>query len=314
MKRACSYGVCGKRKKPFQEQSPLDPPGVMSLHTNSLPSASLETAPQRSKQTQLPEEVVQNILKFGGGAPRCNVLKGKAYLFLGKDHFSSRMKYKKSDTFYNDLYDHRNEDIFGSVSAIANDQRVVCKEKCNDWKSYTERCISKSMNSHFDVITSFYLVMKTLYDSVKKLFPPSAPAVPFVMTLSVLKRKVPSASANPPLIRCYSSGINYFFGHERMYTFKPVPGSDSFKVQQYNHPRMASGHWLALSIASLNEYTFKLEFDAEDLDVEHEGSLYSAAEKFYGDTFGFVEFSFAALSGSEDKLFSSLRQVAKAYS
>ena len=314
MKRACSYGVCGKRRKTFQDppgQSPTPPPQTEPLHTNALRAASVQASPQRSRQTHLPEDVVQNILKFGAGVPRCSVLKGKAYLHLGTRHHMSRSR--KSGSFYTDLYERRHEDDFGSVKAIANGQRLVCREKCNDWNSYTEKCISKSISSHVAVITSFYLVTKTLYDSIKKLFPPTAPSIPFVMTLRILKRKVPSGG-EPPLIRCYSSRIEYLFGHERMYTFYPVPGSDRFKLVQYDRSGMTSERWLALSIESLNKYTFKLEFGAEDLSAEDEEGLYSAADDFYRSKFGFVEFSFASLSGSDDKLLSSFRQVARGYS
>lgn len=244
--------------------------------------------------------------------PRCSVLKGKAYLHLDTKHRVRGVK--KSDSFYTDLYERRHENIFGSVSAIANGQRVVCREKCNDWNSYTEKCISKSISSHIDVITSFYLVTKTLYDSIKKLFPPTAPSIPFVMSLRVLKRKVPSGAANPPFIRCYNSRIEYFFGHDMMYTFYSVPGSDRFKLKQHTRPGITSVDWLALSIESLNEYTFKIEFDAEDLDIEDEEGRYYAAEDFYRSKFGFVEFSFASLAGSDDKLLSSFRQVARGYS
>ena len=304
--------MCGKRRKTSQdppEQIPIRPPQTASLHTNALRAASLQAAPQQSRQTQLPEEVVQKILKFGTGVPRCGFLKGKAYLFLLRN-----VKHKDPASFYSNLYEQRHESSFGSVSAIANDQLVVCKEKCSVWNSYTKRCISKSMNSHFDVITSFYLVMKALYDSIKKLFPSNAPSIPFVMTLSVLERRMPSSVVNPPRIRCSSSTINYSSGHGMQYTFNPVPGSDKFKIQQNYRPGMASDRSLAQSIASLNEYTFKVEFKAEDLDIEDDDGLYDAAAEYYRTAIGFIEFSFAALSGSNDKLLSSFRQVARGYS
>jgi hypothetical protein len=257
--------------------------------------------------------VVQNILKFGAGVSHCSVLKGKAYLYL-------RSATYRKDSYYTDLYQRRHEDIFGSVSAIANGHHVICKEKCNDWKSYTEKCISKSISSHVDVITSFYLVMKALYDSIKKLFPPTAPSVPFVMILSVLKGDVPSGGANPPYIRCYNSRIEYIFDRDMMYTFYPVPGSNHmikleknihrFQKKLYIRSSLYSDFWLGLSIESLKEYTFKLEFRADDLDIEG----MEEADRFYQSRVGYVEFSFASLSVSDDKLLSSFRQVARGYS
>lgn len=308
MKRACSQGFCSKRRKPAHDppqQSPTSPPHPASLHTNGLRTASLqEAAPRRSSGTQLPEEVIQNILKFGG-VPRCGVLKGKAYLLLHRGHARNR-RYSKS--LLADLYERRHEDIFGSVSAIANERGVVCKEKCSDWNSYTERCISKSMKSHFDVTTSFYLVMRTLYDSFKKLFPPVYQSTPFDMTLRVLKEKAHFHAS--PLIRCYNSEISYIIGQKGLFTFTAVPGSDRFEIKQYNneHPGMyLSKDLLRDSIASLKNYTFQLEFDVETADDYNE-----EAEEFYRDQVGFVEFSFGALSG--DKLLSSFKQVARGYS
>lgn len=322
MKRACSYGICGKRRKILQdppERSPPGPPQAALLHTNAVRTASPQAAPESSIPTQLPEEVVQHILKFGAGAPRCSVLKAKAYLLLEREGYR-RSRIDKSKTKRNiaDLYERRRDDIFGSARAIANDRHVVCKEKCNDWSSYTEKCISKTINSPFDMITPFYLVTRTIYDSIKKLFPPTAPSIPFVMTMSVLKRKTPSSGGihsyegYRPLIRCYSSRIDYFFGYEMALTLESVPGSDRFKLEQYTHNSFASARSLALSIASLNEYVFMLEFSVED--VEEDGSGFQEADNFYTSQIGFLEFSFAALAESEDKRFSSFRQVARGYS
>jgi hypothetical protein len=287
----------------------MGPPQPASLHKNGLQTVSLQAAPRRSSGTQLPEEVIQNIFKFGGGVPRCSVLKGKAYLLLHRDH-RRNSRYMKSDRFYADLYERRREDIFGSVSAIANEQGVVCKEKCSDWNSYTERCISKSVTSHFDVITSFYLVTRTLYDSIKKLFPPVYQSTPFDMTLRVLKEKM--HFFDTPLIRCYSSGISYFVGEKAHFMFTAVAGSDRFEIKQFNHERpgmFLSEDLLKVSIESLKNYTFQLEFDVEDsVDAAYDAE----AEEFYRDQVGFVEFSLGALSG--DKLLSSFKQVARRYS